>query len=61
MPEATSTDLTTLLAEVFDRVVADWVKALGLVIVEARAGEVVLALPVSPPLVHGGGVLCARR
>ena len=60
MPEATSTDLTTLLAEVFDRVVADWVKALGLVIVEARAGEVVLALPVSPPLVHGGGVLCGQ-
>ena len=60
MPEATSTDLTTLLAEVFDRVVAVWVKALGLVIVEARAGEVVLALPVSPLLVHGGGVLCGQ-
>ena len=48
------------LQDILDRVVADWVKALGLRLLEARPGEVVLALPVTPPLVHGGGVLCGQ-
>ena len=41
-------------------VVAPWVLELGLTVHQARAGEVVLHLPVTPPLVHGGGVLCGQ-
>ena len=48
------------LQDILDRVVADWVKALGLRLLEARVGEVVLAMPVAPLLVHGGGVLCGQ-
>ena len=43
-----------------DEVFAPWVRQLGLQIVEARPGEVVLALPVTAPHVHGGGVLCGQ-
>ena len=50
----------SMLSDILDKVVADWVKALGLRLIEARAGEVVLLLPVSAPLVHGGGVLCGQ-
>ena len=48
------------LQHLLDTVVSDWVKALALRVVEARAGEVVLALPVTPLHVHGGGVLCGQ-
>jgi uncharacterized protein (TIGR00369 family) len=48
------------LQQVLDQVVADWVKALGLRLLEASAGEVLMALPVTPALVHGGGVLCGQ-
>jgi uncharacterized protein (TIGR00369 family) len=48
--------LQALLGTVF----ADWVKALDLKVLEARPGEVVLALPVTAPHVHGGGVLCGQ-
>ena len=43
-----------------DEVFAPWVRQLGLQIIEARPGEVVLALPVTAPHVHGGGVLCGQ-
>ncbi len=52
--------LTEMLAAILDQVVADWVRALGLRVLEARPGEVVLSLPVAPALVHGGGVLCGQ-
>jgi uncharacterized protein (TIGR00369 family) len=41
-------------------VVAPWVAELELQLQEARAGEVVLALPVAPKHVHGGGVMCGQ-
>jgi uncharacterized protein (TIGR00369 family) len=41
-------------------VVAPWVAELALRLDEARTGEVVLALPVAPKHVHGGGVLCGQ-
>ena len=40
--------------------VSPWVTELVLRLLEARHGEVVLALPVAPRLVHGGGVLCGQ-
>lgn len=43
-----------------DQLGADYVKRLGLVVREARPGHVVLDLPVTPELVHAGGVLCGQ-
>lgn len=54
-----TTDLATLRA-ILDSVVAPWVAELDLQLREARVGEVVLALPVAPKHVHGGGVLCGQ-
>ncbi len=43
-----------------DRLTAPCVQRLGLVVVEADANEVVLTMPVTPDVVHGGGVLCGQ-
>lgn len=48
--------LTNALARVF----APWVRDLDLRVLEARAGEVTLALPVTSRHVHEGGVLCGQ-
>ena len=48
--------LTSALGHVF----APWVRELDLRVIEARAGEVTLALPVTPKHVHEGGVLCGQ-
>ena len=48
------------LTRILDSVVADWVRELDLRLLDARSGEVVLALPVAPKHVHGGGVLCGQ-
>ena len=39
---------------------AAWVRRLALQVREAHDGEVVLALPVTPEHVHGGGVVCGQ-
>ena len=41
-------------------VFADWVKELDLRVVEAKAGQVRLALPVAPRHVHAGNVMCGQ-
>jgi len=41
-------------------VFADWVKQLDLRVLDARAGEVRLALPVAPQHVHAGNVMCGQ-
>jgi uncharacterized protein (TIGR00369 family) len=41
-------------------VFAEWVQRLDLRVLEARAGEVVLALPITREHVHAGGVLCGQ-
>ena len=48
------------LRPILASVVAPWVAELDLQLQDARRGEVVLALPVSAQLVHGGGVLCGQ-
>jgi uncharacterized protein (TIGR00369 family) len=48
------------LRGILDTVVAPWVAELGLQLQQAAPGEVVLALPVAPKHVHGGGVLCGQ-
>ena len=52
-------DLAALQA-LLHKVVAPWILELELRLLEARAGEVVLALPIMPRHVHGGGVLCGQ-
>ena len=42
------------------RVTAPWVAELGLRVLRAGAGEVVLSLPVASRLVHSGGVLSGQ-
>lgn len=59
-------DTTTSLADqeqlehALQTVFADWVKQLELRVLEAKAGEVRLALPVTPQHVHAGNVMCGQ-
>ena len=48
------------LQAAFDAVAADYVKRLALRVVAVRPGEVDVAMPVAPEMVHGGGVLCGQ-
>ena len=48
------------LQAVLDELGADYVKRLDLRIAEVQPGRVVLSLPVTPELVHGGGVRCGQ-
>ena len=45
---------------IFDRVLAPWVKELGLVVVEVTPEQTTLRLPESSQFVHGGGVVCGQ-
>jgi len=49
-----------MLQNALTRVFAEWVQELDLRVLEARAGEVVLVLPVTRRHVHEGGVLCGQ-
>ena len=49
-----------MLTDALARVFAPWVQDLDLRVIEARAGEVTLALPVTSRHVHEGGVLCGQ-
>jgi uncharacterized protein (TIGR00369 family) len=49
-----------MLQAALTSVFAEWVQRLDLRVLEARAGEVVLALPVTREHVHAGGVLCGQ-
>jgi len=48
--------LQRLCSEIF----APWVQALDLQVRALKDGELTLALPVTPPHVHAGGVLCGQ-
>ena len=49
-----------MLQDALGTLFAPWLSELGLRVLEARPGEVVLALPVAPRHVHSGGVLCGQ-
>lgn len=49
-----------LLTRILEQGIPEWVRELGLRLVDAGDGEVVLALPVTARLVHAGGVLCGQ-
>lgn len=51
---------TAQLEHALQTVFADWVKQLELQVLDAKAGEVRLALPVTPRHVHAGNVLCGQ-
>lgn len=58
-PQASQADLD-MLQQALGHVFAPWVRALDLRVLQAGAGEVTLALPVTPVHVHEGGVLCGQ-
>jgi len=60
MPEPTPDVALPALQDLLCTMVSPWVTELDLRLLEARRGEAVLALPVAPRLVHGGGVLCGQ-
>ncbi len=45
---------------IFERVLAPWVKELGLTVEAASADETTLLLPASPKFLHAGGVVCGQ-
>jgi uncharacterized protein (TIGR00369 family) len=45
---------------IFERVLAPWVKELGLIVESASADETTLRLPASPAFFHSGGVVCGQ-
>ena len=59
-PTADPAPALAALQSLLQRVVAPWILELELRVLEARPGEVVLALPIMPHHVHGGGVLCGQ-
>ena len=48
------------LQSTLDEIAAEYVKRLGLRVEAVDEDSVTLALPVTPELVHGGGVLCGQ-
>jgi uncharacterized protein (TIGR00369 family) len=58
-PQASLADRDAL-EHALESVFADWVKELDLRLLEASAGEVVLALPVAARHVHAGNVMCGQ-
>lgn len=48
------------LRHILDSIVAQWVREIGLELIEAKPGEVVVRLPVAAKHVHAGGVLCGQ-
>ncbi len=50
----------TTMQETLDRVAAPFVKSLGLRVTAADADSTTVVMPVTPSLVHGGGVLCGQ-
>lgn len=53
-------ELVSRLEATYARVAAPFVQSLNLRVVSATKTESVLALPIVPHLVHGGGVLCGQ-
>jgi uncharacterized protein (TIGR00369 family) len=58
--DTSAVDLAALQALLQGDTFAPWVRELALRVESATPTEVVLALPVTPPHVHGGGVLCGQ-
>lgn len=58
-PHASFADME-MLSSALGHVFAPWVRELDLRVLEASAGAVTLALPVSEKHVHEGGVLCGQ-
>ena len=59
-PATTPAITAAELAALYAGLAADYTRRLGLHIDEVAPGRVVLTLPVTAELVHGGGVLCGQ-
>lgn len=55
-----SDDLRTFLADYLAQGASPFVNSLGCDVTEASPGDVTFTLPVTPELVHAGGVLCGQ-
>lgn len=55
-----STDHKALIERTLATVFAEWVRELELRVIDARPGDVLLALPVSARHVHAGGVMSGQ-
>lgn len=53
-------DLLARLEDTLGAVAAPLVRSLGLRLLSARLDEVELVMPVTPTIVHGGGVVCGQ-
>lgn len=53
-------DLRSRIEALYAEVAAPFVRSLGLRVVSASKEHSVFALPITPHLVHGGGVLCGQ-
>jgi uncharacterized protein (TIGR00369 family) len=58
--ESTSAVDKAMLEHALQTVFAPWVMQLDLRVLDAQAGEVLLALPVAPQFVHAGNVMCGQ-
>ena len=59
LPASTAMDLAAL-QRLLEAVCAPWVQAMGLQVRELQPNGLLLGLPLTPALVHGGGVLCGQ-
>ncbi len=55
-----SADTVALVQGQLDGVAAPYVKALGLKLLSHEGDQVTIRLPITPALVHGGGVVCGQ-
>jgi uncharacterized protein (TIGR00369 family) len=51
---------SAMLEHALGHVFSPWVRELDLQLIEARVGEVMLALPVAPKHIHAGGVMSGQ-
>jgi uncharacterized protein (TIGR00369 family) len=59
-PNTPTADIAALQALLQGETFAPWVRELALRVERVTPDEVVLTLPITPPHVHGGGVLCGQ-
>lgn len=53
-------DMVSRVQAILDQVAAPFVQGLGLTLLSHEGERVTLRLPVTPALVHGGGVVCGQ-
>lgn len=60
MAEVGEMEMVAMMQSTLDAVAAPFVKSLGLRVIAADAAQTTVAMPVTPALVHVGGMLCGQ-